>query len=318
MTKKCPSIARRALILTLTTSLVATPTGISAQPNVVGTNAAVVNQVEIRKAGTPQSQRAVLRQRVALNDQVTTGQASRLQILLLDRSTFTVGANARLTIDRFVYDPNRNSRAVGASVTRGAFRFMSGRALQRPAGPVSVRTPVASIGIRGTIFEGVVGADAVAIAAAQPAVGAAAAQGDGNTATLIILRGPGPNTQGDTKPGAIDVQFGGQAVVLDRPNLALYFPGAGLPPIGPFEISEGGLQGMQQLLRTVPTGFAAASAGATSVATGVSATGGGALPPEARARGGGGGSWLLPVLGALVAAVLAVVALSGSDNPKSP
>jgi hypothetical protein len=51
----------------------------------------------------------VLRQQVILNDEVRTADASWLQILLLDKSTFTVGANARVAIDRFVYDPAANS-----------------------------------------------------------------------------------------------------------------------------------------------------------------------------------------------------------------
>jgi hypothetical protein len=105
---------------------------------------------------------------VNLNDEVRTGAASQLQILLLDRTIFTVGANARVAVDRFVYDPAANSRSTGVSVTKGAFRFMSGRTLGRPSGPVTVRTPVATIGIRGTIFEGVVGEDAMRIAKASP------------------------------------------------------------------------------------------------------------------------------------------------------
>ena len=98
-----------------------------AQANSVGINAAIRNKVEIRGAATKKVKPAVLRARVFLNDEVQTGTASQLQILLLDRTTFTVGANARVTIDRFVYDPAANSRDVGISVARGAFRFMSGR-----------------------------------------------------------------------------------------------------------------------------------------------------------------------------------------------
>ena len=215
----------------------------------VGVNAAVRNKVLIRGAGTNQTRPAVVRARVNLNDEVRTAAASQLQILLLDRTTFTVGANARVAVDRFVYNPAANSRSTGVSVTKGAFRFMSGRSARRPSGPVSVRTPVATIGIRGTIFEGVVGEDAIRIARDEAAVGRKV-KAKKDEATLIVLRGPGPRTQGDTRPGAVDVTVGASTITLDRPGLALYAPRVGAPPIGPFPISAAGLQALQSLLRT--------------------------------------------------------------------
>jgi hypothetical protein len=251
-----------------------------AQANSVGINAAIRNKVQIRGAATKKMRPAVLRERVFLNDEVNTGAASQLQILLLDRTTFTVGANARVAVDRFVYDPAANSRSTGVSVTRGAFRFMSGRSLGRPSGPVSVRTPVATIGVRGTIFEGVVGEDAIRIAGREPAVGKVKAKA--GEASLIVLRGPGPRTQGDTRPGAIDVTVGASRVTLDRPGLALYAPRVGAPPIGPFPISTAGLMALQSLLRTTaePGGGGKGKGGkgdALLGAAGVAAVVGGAI-----------------------------------------
>jgi hypothetical protein len=235
----------RAAAALAAASLVASP--LLAQA--VGVNAAIRNKVQIRGAATKKIRPAVLRERVNLNDEVQTAAASQLQILLLDRTVFTVGANARVAVDRFVYDPAANSRSTGVSVTRGAFRFMSGRTLRKPSGPVTVRTPVATIGVRGTIFEGVVGEDAIRIASREAAVGRKV-KAKKDEASLIVLRGPGPRTQGDTRLGAIDVTVGALAVTLDRPGLALYAPRNGAPPIGPFQISAAGLQAFQSLLRT--------------------------------------------------------------------
>jgi hypothetical protein len=221
-----------------------------AQPNAVGIAAAVRNKVEVRSAATRKAHAAVLRERLFMADQVQTGAASQLQLLLLDRTTFTVGANARVTIDRFVYDPAANSRSVGINVAHGAFRFMSGRALGRPSGSVNVRTPVAAIGVRGTIFEGVVGEEAIRIAEDEPAVGRVKA--DKGDASLIVLRGPGPRTQGDTVAGAIDVTAGGRTATLDGPDLAVYAPRDGAPLIGPFRISPAGLAALQSLLQPGP------------------------------------------------------------------
>jgi FecR-like protein len=242
------SSAARSITAIAAAMLVASP--ILAQATPVGINAALRNKVEIKSAANNKVKAAVLRQQVILNDEVRTADASWLQILLLDKSTFTVGANARIAIDRFVYDPTANSRQTGVSVTRGAFRFMSGRTLGHPSGPATVTTPVAVIGIRGTIFEGVVGEGAVAIAQQEAGVGKV--KSDKDVASLIVLRGPGQRTQGDTVPGIIDVTAGGQTVTLNDADLAVYVPRAGVPPIGPFRISSAGLQSLQNMLRPAP------------------------------------------------------------------
>ncbi|HYJ81407.1 MAG TPA: FecR family protein [Allosphingosinicella sp.] len=240
-----PGFLGKATAAAAAAALAASPLGAQA----VGVNAAVRNKVAIVGAGTKKARPAVVRERVNLNDEVRTAAASQLQILLLDRTTFTVGANARVAVDRFVYDPARNSRSTAVSVTRGAFRFMSGRGLRSPSGPASVRTPVATIGVRGTIFEGVVGEDAIRIASREAAVGGKV-KAKKDEATLIVLRGPGPRATGDVRRGAVDVTVGAATIALDRPGLALYAPRVGAPPIGPFPISMEGLQALQSLLRT--------------------------------------------------------------------
>lgn len=214
-------------------------------PEVIGINAAVLNNVRIRPGGTSVARAAVVRQRVALADEVQTGGKSQLQVLLLDKSVFTVGANSRLTIDRFVYDPGRSARAVGASVVKGAFRFMSGRPDAK--GRSSIRTPVATIGIRGTILDGVVGEEAVRIAAGERAIGPDV-RSDPATASLIILRGPGRGAQGRVQPGIIDITAAGRTVTIDRPMRAVYVPRPGAAPIGPFIISPEGLREVQALI----------------------------------------------------------------------
>jgi hypothetical protein len=211
----------------------------------IGINAVVYNNVRLKSAGSPQAHVAVVRERVGLGDEVQTGGRSQLQVLLLDKTTFTVGAGARVTIDRFVYDPNRGTRSMAASVAKGAFRFMSGRPDR--AGTTSIRTPIASIGVRGTIVEGAVGPAAAEIAAGEDAIGPRV-RIDPATASLILLRGPGAHTQGRLSPGAIDVTAGGRTVSVSQPMRAVFVPAAGMPPIGPFVISGRGYAGMRALL----------------------------------------------------------------------
>jgi hypothetical protein len=216
-----------------------------AAAQVVGVSSAVKNDVRLRKPGAPIPRPVQVKQRVALQDQVQTGVKSQLQVLLLDRSVFTVGANARLTIDRYVYDPNRSTRSMGATVSKGAFRFMSGK--RTSGGTNSINTPVASIGIRGTVVEGVVGEGAALIAAEEPSVGPRV-QSDPATATLVVLRGPGPARQGNDAPGVIDVTAGGRTVTASTPLMAVFVPRRGAAPIGPFRISNSGLIQIQALI----------------------------------------------------------------------
>ncbi|OYY91998.1 MAG: hypothetical protein B7Y45_00450 [Sphingomonas sp. 28-66-16] len=297
----------------------------AAQAQVVGVNAAVHNKVSIRSNAAKTSRPAVLKDRVALNDEVQTQANSQLRVLLLDKSDFTVGANARVTIDRFVYDPARGTRSMGATVARGAFRFMSGRSSGAGSTGSTIKTPIASIGIRGTMVEGTVGAEAVRIAALEPAVGPGV-RSDPATASLIILRGPGPNQQGNSRPGAIDVQFGNRLITLDRPMQALYLPGAGMAPIGPFTVSPSALSDVQILINPALAGklsIAAALLGAARQG-GSTGSGGGKAPSSGGNGGSSGGQLaktgrfpLLAALGPLGAIIGVIVATQGSDTPAS-
>lgn len=226
-----------ALILASSTSIAQTA------PQAVGIAASVVKEVKISNARTRARQVAV-RQRVALADLVQTGKASQLQILLLDRSTFAIGASASVRIDRFVYDP-ANGRSMGASVVRGAFRFMSGQSNRQ--NNASIDTPVATVGIRGTMLDGVVGEAASSIARTElPA--ARNVKTDAKTATLVVLRGPGPQTDPRLQVGAASVTAAGVTVELTGPTQAVFVPRAGAAPIGPFSISPGGIAKINDLV----------------------------------------------------------------------
>lgn len=220
----------------------------------IGTNVVVRNQVALVPAGQRAPVTAKLHAPVGLGDQVRTAKQSMVQIRLLDRTNFTVGANAQVTLDRFVYNPNKSASAVGARVARGAFRFMSGRSIKGMPGKTEIVTPAASIGVRGTIFDGVVGSDAIQLAKSEPA--AAAAGGDSASASLIVLRGSPPDR--GQPGGAIDVTAGGRVVAVERAGDAVYIPRAGAPPIGPFRLSPAGSSELQILI-DIPIALTATS-----------------------------------------------------------
>ncbi len=211
-----------------------------AQSAAVGIAASVIKDVKLSNAQAPKARPVTVKQRIALGDLIQTGKASQLQILLLDRSSFSIGANASLRIDRFVYDPARG-RNTGATVTKGAFRFMSGRPNRGNSGSIS--SPVATIGIRGTIIEGVVGEGAREIAKGEdkPVKNAKA---DKQDATLVVLRGPGRLTEPGAEIGAASVTSGGVTVELTEPMQAAFVPRAGAAPIL-FRLSTPGLAKLQ-------------------------------------------------------------------------
>jgi hypothetical protein len=212
----------------------------AAQSAAIGVASSVVKEVKLSNAQMPKGKQVAVKQRIALGDLIQTGKASQLQVLLLDRSSFSIGANAALRIDRFVYDPARG-RSSGASVTKGAFRFMSGQ--RSAANSATVTTPVATIGIRGTILDGAVGEGAREIAKGELKA-VKDAKADKKTATLIVLRGPGGRTDAGADIGAAPVTSGGVTVELNGPMQAAYVPKAGAAPIL-FRISSAGLAKLQ-------------------------------------------------------------------------
>ncbi|MEA2948979.1 MAG: hypothetical protein QOI40_4309 [Alphaproteobacteria bacterium] len=87
---------------------------------------------------------------VYLNELVRTGDASVARLLFLDNTDLRVGPKSEVKLDRFVYDPDRSAGSVIVRAGRGIFRFVTGS--QRPQNYL-IQTPIASIGVRGTIFD---------------------------------------------------------------------------------------------------------------------------------------------------------------------
>jgi len=210
-----------------------------AAQQVVGINAAIRDQVQTRKFDKDRLEKVRLKGRVNMGDYIQTGTSGVLQILLRDRTSLTIGKNGRLTIDRFVYDPATNASEVTATVTKGAFRFISGKAMRNRKGRSQIRTPVGSIGIRGTIFEGAVGTEAIALAQ-KTDLPDSVLQSANEEATFVVLRGPGASTQGDEEAGAVDFVTDSGIFPLERSGDAYFVPRKNARPFGPFRFGSNG------------------------------------------------------------------------------
>ncbi len=66
----------------------------------------------------------------------------------------TLGEQASVVIDRYVYDPDQSVGETVLQATKGAFLFASGRIKGLKQHKIVVSTPVADIGVRGTQFWG--------------------------------------------------------------------------------------------------------------------------------------------------------------------
>lgn len=156
---------------------------------------------------------------IFLGDKITTGQDGRLQIMLQDETVFTLGPNAALTVDKFVYDPSTSAGKVSATILKGTFRFVSGKIAQRQPSDMDVKLPVGSIGVRGTSVAG---------------------ETDG-TRAIVVLLGPGPENDAGERVGRILVSGTGPSgsattVEIVRPGFATEIASPNLPPSPPVRI----------------------------------------------------------------------------------
>ena len=126
--------------------------GLAANPTVaqtrVGEAAVIQNQV-VRVAGSATSQinvgDGVLRDEV-----VRTGVDSAARLVMADSTNLSLGPNATIKLDRTVFDDEHTYRDIAIRMTVGAFRFVTGHS-EKTA--YKITTPVATIGVRGTILD---------------------------------------------------------------------------------------------------------------------------------------------------------------------
>ncbi|MDW3207755.1 MAG: FecR domain-containing protein [Alphaproteobacteria bacterium] len=124
-----------------------------AQGNSIGTVDTLTGEVyAIRPDGT----RVLLQagDPVFQGDQVETADGGSLKISFIDGTIFTLGSDARLALDEMVYDPGTQSGESAFSILKGGFLFVSGQIAENNPNDMQVSTPVATIGIRGTIVTG--------------------------------------------------------------------------------------------------------------------------------------------------------------------
>jgi hypothetical protein len=123
----------------------------SARPQAIGAVSRIQGEASATRPGTTRA--LGLNSSVFPNEVVSTAEAARLEVTFTDQTRLTLGERARLTLDTYVFDPAAGSGTIEFGLV-GAFRFVSGQLTKLASAQVSVTTPVAIVGIRGTEFWG--------------------------------------------------------------------------------------------------------------------------------------------------------------------
>ncbi len=89
---------------------------------------------------------------IFINDVLVTAANSSVGVAFVDKTTFALGAGARMVIDKFVHGGPDNGALF--SVVQGAFSFVSGAVAHAKPDAMQVKLPTLTIGIRGTKVAG--------------------------------------------------------------------------------------------------------------------------------------------------------------------
>jgi len=138
-------------------------------------------------------------------------------ITFADNTQVQVNENSRLVIDDFVYDPKSTKGGkLAVNIASGTVRYASGQIAKNSPQSVSVNTPTATIGVRGTDFTATV---------------------DELGASTVILLPSCPfgwrDVERDCKTGEISVATDVGSVILNRPFQATKVDTRGTIPTKP-------------------------------------------------------------------------------------
>jgi hypothetical protein len=114
----------------------------------IGVAAAVLNEVT---GSLPGDQRRLSTgDGVRQNEVIRTAGNASTQLLFRDETALSIGPSSEVTLDRFVFDASGSATSVAVNLSKGALRFVSGASDPRR---YEVKTPLAVIGVRGTVID---------------------------------------------------------------------------------------------------------------------------------------------------------------------
>lgn len=122
----------------------------SAQSN-IGSATSVKNRVDGVVGGATRSLSSG--SAVHANELIRSGEDSVGNLQFIDQTKLSVGPKSEVRLNKFVYDPNKKAGSVVVQAGKGAYRFATG---VQDSKNYQIKTPYATLGVRGTLLEIVV------------------------------------------------------------------------------------------------------------------------------------------------------------------
>ena len=142
----------------------------------------------------------------------------RTNIKFVDDTKVSVTEYSKLLIDEFVYNPEKKTGKLSLKAALGTIRYSSGKIAQNSGKNVKIKSPTASVSVRGTDFTMNV-------------------QEDGASSFLLL---PSTDDTGNSYVGSIDVSTLGGTVTLNKAYEATTVTSAIAPPTPPQVIKQDG------------------------------------------------------------------------------
>ena len=145
----------------------------------------------------------------------------RANIKFVDDTKVSITEYSKLLIDEFVYNPEKKTCKLSLKAALGTIRYSSGKIAKNSRQNVKIKSPTASVSIRGTDFTMNV-------------------QEDGASSFLLL---PSTDEAGNSYVGSIDVSTLGGTVTLDQAYEATTVVSAIAAPTPPQVIQQDGEKG---------------------------------------------------------------------------
>jgi hypothetical protein len=116
----------------------------------VGQIKVATGQVSVDRKG--QSLPAKVGMLLETDDVLRTGADGSVGITMRDNSLLSAGPNSILSLERFEFDPTTSQGSFDTRLRRGTLAVVSGRIAKKTPQAMTVRTPSAVLGVRGTEF----------------------------------------------------------------------------------------------------------------------------------------------------------------------
>src|ERR1700730_11991450 len=148
MLAQCSMRISAAIVLVGSGLFIAAPDARAASGDNIGDAMTIVSTV---KADFEKQERDLsVGDTVRQNEVIEVSADGKGEFRLNDDTKLALGPGSRLVLDKFVYDSEKKAGSIVLDLTKGAFRFITGVA-SKPT--YLIRTPNASITVRGTIFD---------------------------------------------------------------------------------------------------------------------------------------------------------------------